>query len=728
VSLVESPFSVSMEQKVYTSWRLVKRYDVRLTEPVPVPSPTPTPVPLFPAPIPGPRISAPSSTSSGLIRVVVNDLGGDNRCSVRSITIRYSGNTIGSVPKTETVDASYPGLTSEGILLSLQVRGYNSIYAVGTCSSGSETTEISNQLSVFNSVSKSSTSISPAPGQPGFITASNIDASSAVISWLDGRVGNPQETYSIRCVASAVSVCTDSGVDVTGIPRGTQSKSVPGLASNTTYSCWVKASNDQGQVCSTEPAVFTTLSASVGPTNVAVTAVSNTTATISWLDGVAGNPQETYNVSCVPGSSPSCPSSLGISTGATGIARGTLSGTVTGLDPNTSYTCYVQAQNEVATVCSDPPVALTTWISPGAPSNVQNASVGGTEATITWDDGLRGTPEETYSVLCVDSVVQTCPTTSGVNVTGLSRGTESAIVNGLSSDTQYSCWVKASNDQGQACSAAPAVFKIDPKFYLASNGVTILCPNAAVGESGTVNSTTYTKRDNAGVKDLLNASNYTELSTTCTSGVTSMNYFLRGKQNFNEDIGSWDTSSVTDMTRMFYNSKVFNQDIGSWDTSSVTSMGYMFYNAFVFNQDIGSWTTSSVTNMKQMFQGARVFNQSIGSWNTSSVTRMAEMFKGTHDFNQNIGNWTTSSVTTMSGMFAGYSFKATAFNQNISSWDTSSVTDMKYMFQYASAFNQDLSGWCVSEIESKPTDFDTNAGFKDNTTLQPQWGDCPTEV
>lgn len=59
-------------------------------------------------------------------------MGGDDLCSMRSITISYSGNTGGSVPKTVTVDASDPGLATEGVMLKLQANGYNSIYAIGT--------------------------------------------------------------------------------------------------------------------------------------------------------------------------------------------------------------------------------------------------------------------------------------------------------------------------------------------------------------------------------------------------------------------------------------------------------------------------------------------------------------------------------------------------------------------------------------------------------------------
>ena len=68
-----------------------------------------------------------------------------------------------------------------------------------------------------------------------------------------------------------------------------------------------------------------------------------------------------------------------------------------------------------------------------------------------------------------------------------------------------------------------------PRFYLAPNGVTVLCPSASVGDTGVVNGVTYTKRDQTGLVVLVGAVNEAELATSCTSGVTSMRqmFFVR---------------------------------------------------------------------------------------------------------------------------------------------------------------------------------------------------------
>ncbi|NMJ76804.1 BspA family leucine-rich repeat surface protein [Nanohaloarchaea archaeon] len=132
--------------------------------------------------------------------------------------------------------------------------------------------------------------------------------------------------------------------------------------------------------------------------------------------------------------------------------------------------------------------------------------------------------------------------------------------------------------------------------------------------------------------------------------------------------------------------------------------------------------TTHVTNMSSVF-GYPYVDKSYGNisnmptWDTSHVTTMENMF---HDIyiDQNIGSWDTSNVEDMSYMF----YNAGSFNQDIGSWDTSQVTNMDLIFTGAISFNQDISTWCVEEISSKPPSFDREAGFRGQTSLQPDWG------
>ena len=95
--------------------------------------------------------------------------------------------------------------------------------------------------------------------------------------------------------------------------------------------------------------------------------------------------------------------------------------------------------------------------------------------------------------------------------------------------------------------------KCTESFTLHSNGTTILCPHARVGESGTINSVTYTKR---AVGDI----GSTNAATTCTSGISDMNNLFLNQATFNGDISHWDTSKVTNMGLMFDGAAAFNQN------------------------------------------------------------------------------------------------------------------------------------------------------------------------
>jgi surface protein len=215
----------------------------------------------------------------------------------------------------------------------------------------------------------------------------------------------------------------------------------------------------------------------------------------------------------------------------------------------------------------------------------------------------------------------------------------------------YTLTYSVSDSSGNSASATrsvsvtlPAACANGEAVYLDANGVTIkACPNAQIGDTGNVNGFTYTIVSEQQLRDYVD-SDYPELNRLVTTQVTDMTGLFQNRNNFNQDISSWDVSSVTNMKEMFGGAIAFNQPIGNWDVSSATDMTFMFLVASSFNQPIGNWDVSSVTNMGAMFVNTP-FNQPIGNWDVSSVTNMEAMFSGAYAFNQDISNWDVDNVT-----------------------------------------------------------------------------------
>ena len=291
-------------------------------------------------------------------------------------------------------------------------------------------------------------------------------------------------------------------------------------------------------------------------------------------------------------------------------------------------------------------------------------------------------------------------------------------------------------------------------------GNTIKCPNAKVGDKGTVDSVLYTKVNREGLKELIRLTRGLvlpgggkhPLTTVCTSDVTDMSGLFKGdtalqrahRQLGHEqgdehavdvrgrhllqpghrqvEHGCGDEHAVDVRGRHFLQPGHWQVEHGCGDEHAVDVRGRHFLQpghqrvehgcgdehgrcsawlnaksgATSFNQDIGKWNTAAVTSMQSMFQGATSFNQPIGNWNTAAVTSMLSMFEGATSFNQGIGNWNTAAVTSMLSMFKG----ATSFNQPIGNWNTAAVTSMVDMFYEAKEFNQPIGNWNTAAVTS----------------------------
>jgi surface protein len=253
--------------------------------------------------------------------------------------------------------------------------------------------------------------------------------------------------------------------------------------------------------------------------------------------------------------------------------------------------------------------------------------------------------------------------------------------------------------------------QINYPIYLDNNGVSLKAArDAVVGQTYYLEGSEYLVVDNELLRNLVNED--ADVSKVVTTFVTDMSYLFYKRDQFNQDLSSWDTSSVSTMSKMFMFASAFSSDISKWNVSEVVDFGDMFHGTRNFNSELSSWNLSSAILLNGMFHDSN-FNQNINDWNVSKVLNFSGMFDDTPYFNQPLDQWDMSSAENLGGMFA----EAVSFNQDISMWNTSSVVYMTNMFRNAKSFSGNLSNWNVSNVDGKPEDFDLNAGrFK-----EPKW-------
>ena len=200
----------------------------------------------------------------------------------------------------------------------------------------------------------------------------------------------------------------------------------------------------------------------------------------------------------------------------------------------TAYTCYsaeLSTTDGSYRACSDG--TDVTSKSLNAPSVSATSGSVPNQVAVTGTNPAAGNVGTTLKVSCV---VQggACPDvgapgwvavgTSGTaeQVAKLSDGSTDLV-----GGTTYTCWSAEFDATSRLCSTTGVdVISSAPPFYKAANDVTILCPGAAVGDTGSVDGVEYTKRNRGQLLALVQG-NQADLRTSCTSGVTDMSYMFQ---------------------------------------------------------------------------------------------------------------------------------------------------------------------------------------------------------
>ena len=344
-------------------------------------------------------------------------------------------------------------------------------------------------------------------------------------------------TTGATCPGASVGIWTDATTAVAqqigAFYAGTPTPA--NMVGGTSYTCYsAEFVGTNYRVCSTgvaAPAELTppTVAAQTG----SVGGAMSVTAT------AASNTYSTLKIGCVANGE-SCPAVeatawIPVTTSGSPQQVSTLAGG-SGTVANTAYTCYSAEFSTLKSyrVCSEKRDVTSKALN--APSVTAASGFVPNQVAVTGAAPAAGNVGTTLKVACV---VQSggCPDfgalgwvavgTSGTakQVAKLSDGAAD-----LATDTRYTCWSAEFDATSRVCSTTGADASTPPQFYRAANGVTILCPTAAVEATGVVDGTTYTKRDRTGLEALRNegsAASLLKLTTTCTSGVTDMTGMLK---------------------------------------------------------------------------------------------------------------------------------------------------------------------------------------------------------
>jgi fibronectin type 3 domain-containing protein len=277
--------------------------------------------------------------------------------------------------------------------------------------------------------------VQQAPGAPGTPVVTGTTGSSVSLSWTAPTTGGAPTSYNIlRCLgtcAPTASVGTISSTSYTDT----------GLASSTTYTYAVTASNSGGTSGPSGSVMATTQIAPPGaPGTPVVTGTTTSSVSLSWTAPTTGGAPTSYNIlRCLGTCTPTA--SVGSTTGTTYTDSGLASGT--------TYRYAVTASNSAGTSSASGTVTATTLAGspPPTPTGLTAAAVSASQVNLSWNASSGAT----------GYVVQRCQGPNCTNFGTIAAGVTSITYSDTAvvKNTWYSYRVAASNTNGPSAYSSP---------------------------------------------------------------------------------------------------------------------------------------------------------------------------------------------------------------------------------------------------------------------------------
>src|SRR5690625_4199170 len=245
------------------------------------------------------------------------------------------------------------------------------------------------------------------------ISVTAITQTTATVSWTASATAT--DGYEVNVYQAGT---TTNAVFTDTLAAGVTSASITGLSVNTAYDVYVTSDCGNGKIATTSAYAFTTESCDT-VTNINVTPITQTTATVTWTASATAS--DGYEVNVYDAGT----TNLVIIETATATET---SVDLTGLDIATSYDVVVTSDCGEVTMDSD---AFTfTTESCDAVTNIDVTSVTQTTATVTWI--ASATASDGYEVNVYEAGTTTLVTTE------TATATETSVdLTGLEADTSY---------------------------------------------------------------------------------------------------------------------------------------------------------------------------------------------------------------------------------------------------------------------------------------------------
>jgi uncharacterized protein (TIGR02145 family) len=459
-----------------------------------------------------------------------------------------------------------------------------------------------------------------------------------------------------------------------GTGTGTYSSSITGLTSGVTYYVRAYATNSIGTKYGEEITLNTAQAVATLAATTPVSAIGSTTATSGG--NITYNGGATVTVSGVVWSTTSTPT-ISDSKTIDGVANGTYTSTITGLNPGTLYYVRSFATNSVGTsygAQTSFTTLNTATISPTASATSITSSTATSGGTITADGGSAVTSRGV--VFGTSSLSSTFSVTSGTGT-----GTYTISLTGLLPATTYYVRSFATNSVGTVYGAETSftTIAIAPTLtttaassitkYGASSGGTITSNGGStITASGICWSTTATPTiSNSKTTDGTTSGTFTSSITGLTAGTT---YYVRAyatnaigtgygaAQSFTTLSSSSNNpvlASTTSATSITANSAILGGNVTDEGATEVSLRGLVYgttTGASTFSVTLGSGAGTFTSSLTGLTQGTTYFVRSFAT-NVQGTSYGAETSFTTQTTPTVSVTATPTSITTTSAISGG---------------------------------------------------------------------------